>query len=91
MPSPSRIPDIAPVVNKAGMITQQWAQWFDSIRTVLAPPPMNSSRAFYIPKTSGAPTFTPEVRGGFSPMAFDPSTGILYIHDGSNWLSTTLT
>ena len=90
MPSPGKIPDIVSIVDRSGNISRQWIQWFTTLKEAIAPSPLSSSRAFYLPNTSGAPTFTPEVRGGFSPAVYDPSANKLYVHNGTAWKSVTL-
>jgi hypothetical protein len=86
MPQLNAPPAAQALTERSGQVSLGWAQWFTQLWRTVVP-----ERAFYIPTTDGAPAFTPEARAGFAPMTFDPATGILYIHDESNWLSTTLT
>lgn len=45
----------------------------------------------YFPLTDGEPAFTPDtVSGYFAGPYLDPNTNLLYIHNGSNWLSCQL-
>ncbi len=85
MPQPSAPPNREPLVGADQRISPVFQQWFQAMWRALVP-----ERTFYVPTTSGAPSFTPESRGGFSPVCFDPATGILYAYDGSSWLSVTL-
>lgn len=93
MPAPTRPPESPPLQGRVERMTPQWLQWLDNLRTTLAPPNTAAGRVSYIPTTSGEPTFTPEMRGGFVAATFDPATGTLYIFDNGtpgSWLSVVL-
>ncbi|MGB1214612.1 MAG: hypothetical protein ACPG4X_14705 [Pikeienuella sp.] len=61
-----------------------WQQWFTQMWRGLV-----AQRAFYIPTSDGVPSFTPEVRAGFVPMAYDTANNDLYVYNGS-WVKVTL-
>lgn len=60
-----------------GYVTPEWAIWFTQMQGAL------TSRQFYVPVSDGAPTFTPEERGGFVPMAYDTANNRIYVYNGA--------
>jgi hypothetical protein len=85
MPALTPPPNDLPMTDDSGRPTRAWAPWFAQLRATLVP-----KRAFYIPVSDGAPTFTPETRAGFVAMAYDTANNRIYVFNGS-WKLVALT
>lgn len=81
-------PEFARIADRDGRPTMPFLQWLTQAWRAIAP-----ERAFYIPSTDGAPTFTPETRAGFVAMAYDKTNDALYVYnpDTPGWVSVSLT
>lgn len=87
MPFPGDPQSRATLVNQDGTPAPYWARWLTELyRTVV---PTGPNRVLYIPAVSGVPTFTPESRGGFVPLAYDTANDDLYVYN-AGWVKVTL-
>lgn len=82
MPQPSQPPNNTPIAGQE-YASPSWQQWVAQMHGAV------TGRAFYVPTSAGAPSFTPEVRAGFVPMVYDTTNDALYVYNGG-WVSVTL-